>query len=109
MRFTSAGRLVEMQLYTEGTEETRRPQRKCSVVLCDQPCRQGININSFARCTACVLLFASNFTNRFVECVLTVLSDTKSLSAISWLESPCAISSSTSYSRLLMPSWSSFV
>ena len=65
-------------------------------------------LSSLAICIACVLLFASNFTKTLDTWVFIVFSETKSLSAISLLDNPEAISHNTSYSRLLRPSSSIF-
>ena len=60
--------------------------------------------SSLPRWTACVLRLALSLSNNLLECVLTVLSLTKSLSAISRLLRPCAINPSISNSRLVIAS-----
>lgn len=64
---------------------------------------------SFALCMAWVRRLASSFTRRLETWVLMVLSETKRVFAISLLDNPLEIWTSTSYSRLLMPSCSTFL
>ncbi len=61
-----------------------------------------------AFCMAWVLRLASSFRRRLETCVLMVLSETKRVFAISLLDNPLEIWTSTSYSLLLMPSCSTF-
>ena len=60
---------------------------------------QGRRPNSLPSCTACVLRFAPSLSKTRLEWVFTVLSLTKSFSAISRLLRPWAISSRISNSR----------
>ncbi len=56
---------------------------------------------------ACVRRCASSLLKTLDAWVFTVFRDTNKRSAISWLLRPCATSSSTSYSRGVIPSFSS--
>src|ERR1700749_1688604 len=60
---------------------------------------QGTRFNLLAFSIACVLLFTSSFSKRFWLCVFTVLIETKSRLAISWLLFPSAIKPSICSSR----------